>query len=441
MIRDHELVRRYLNAVCAQIRAREVHREIRSELEHHLEELIQERERVGESRDDAVRFAIGQMGDPVSVGKGLHQIHRPKTNWVLLIGVFVFAAIGIMAMYAVQEGLQNTRLGSAISLLKYSVTVMGGLLLVIALYFFDHRKLRNFSWVIYAATMGVMLIESWKSPVNGSLSYISLGPVNVDGVWIGTFLLVIAAAGILSDRERKPYFWPIVTFALLLAPSLLIAGSARLPCLLLYVVALYAMTGSLTRSWAKTTLHIALPVVLVATFSLVGYGPNALSFRLERFGAFWDPSRDPFGSGYVYNQIRLAWESAGWQGNGFAKPLPTLPHIHADYIFVYLGYNFGWLAAIGLGAAFAGYACWLIRSALRVRDRYGKILMVGIASLLGLQTGYSLLMSLGAVPLMSIPVPFISYGSSHFIAEMIAVGLALSVYRRKSMISGSALSA
>lgn len=432
MIREHELIRGFLSAVCAEIRARDVHREIRQELVTHLEELVEQREKTGASRDEAVRYAVGQMGDPAAIGKQLHSIHRPKTNWVLLIGVFLFAAIGVLVLYAVQGSWQGTT-GINDSLFeKKMVSVCIGFVLMIALYFFDYRKLRHYSWAIYIVALGgLLLCYGVGVQRGGSRSYLDIGSFSVDWVWFGTYLFVIAAAGILLDRQRKPYFWPIVSLVLLLVPCLFIAGLSRTTSLLLYTVTLATMTGVLTRDWLRTVLHIVVPAVLAAVWLLVSNHS-----RLERLGAFLDPAGDPRGSGYMYVHAERALQAAGWYGTGFAHPLPLLPNIYSDMVYVYWVYSMGWLAGIALVAAFAVFVGWLVRSALQVRETYGKTMMTGIAVIVSFQIGYYLLMSLGLAPLLAFPLPFVSHGLTHVLAEMAALGLALAIYRRKQLVSG-----
>lgn len=434
MIRDYERVRLFLDDVCARIKAREVHRDIRRELESHLEQLAAEREETGGDREEAIRYAVEQMGDPVKLGKELHRIHRPRTNWVILCGMIAFSIVGIVAMFAAEGSLRTTSpQWDYLLVWNKAISVVIGLLIAGFLYFCKPNRLRHYAWPFYFAALGgILLCHLAGNTVNGSPSYFRIGPFAIDWPWIGTYLWIAAAAGILTDRKQKPFFRIFTITVVVLVPILFLASLSRFPCIVLYAVALFAMTGTLIRNWVKAALLILLPFACIAALRF----QQSMSVR-DRLAAYWNPHQDPLGTSYMYVQIEKAIQSAGWYGNGFAAPARYLPGLQNDIIYVYLIYSFGWLAGIGLAIGFAAFAGWLVRSALQIRDEYGKTLMFGIAATIGFQIAYNLLMSFGIVPLIGIPLPFISYGFSHFVAEMAFLGLALAIYRRRLITPAS----
>ncbi|MCI1696027.1 permease prefix domain 1-containing protein [Aneurinibacillus aneurinilyticus] len=94
----------FLDLVCEQIKAKEIHSEIRPELESHLNDLIEQKIREGVHREEAIQQAIRQMGDPILLGKQLHKVHKPKIEWGLIGLVVVFLSIGLTATYAISQG-------------------------------------------------------------------------------------------------------------------------------------------------------------------------------------------------------------------------------------------------------------------------------------------------------------------------------------------------
>ncbi|MEF3301757.1 FtsW/RodA/SpoVE family cell cycle protein [Paenibacillus sp. GYB003] len=437
MTRNQERIRDFLDDVCSQIKAREAHRDIRRELESHLEQLAAEREEAGADREEAVRYAVEQMGDPVQLGKELHRIHRPRTNWVILCGMVMFSVFGIVAMIAAEGGLRVAFPHRDYSLVwNKAISVCIGLLVAGFLYFFKPDRLRNYSWLFYITALGGMLLcHLWGAQINGSPSYFRIGPFVIDWVWVSTYLLILAAAGFLADRKQKPFFGLFTITVVVLVPILFLASLTRFPCIVLYAIALFAMTGALIRNWTRAALLTLPPFAGMIALRFL----RSESVR-DRLGAFWNPHQDPLGSSYMYVQIERAIQSAGWYGNGFAAPARYLPDIQSDIVYVYLIYSFGWLAGIGLAIGFAAFAGWLVRSALQIRDEYGKTLMCGIAATIGFQIAYNFLMSFGIVPLIGIPLPFVSHGFSHFVAEMAFLGLALAIYRRRLIAPSTASS-
>lgn len=425
MIRDHELIRSYLRSVCAQIKAREVHPHIRKELESHLEELVTEREEAGDNRDEAVRKAIERMGDPIKVGNGLHSVHRPRKNWPLWIGVLLFASLGVFSMYWI-DGMMPYPFPLATNKI---VSVGIGLLIMVLLYFTKPQTIQNYSWAIYTAAIGGMIGCHWLgAAVNGSPSYLSLGWIRLDWVWVSTYLLIVAAPGILIDRANKPHFWLITTAVLVLLPLLLFVSLGRNPALLLYLTALLVMAGSVTGKWKSVIAQTLLPFSALFIAAL-----QTKPYIVQRLAMFMDPDQDPLGAGYANVQIQQALQSAGWFGNGPGSSL-QLPGVHNDMVYVFLVHQFGWLAGIILALGCAGFIGVLIRSTRNVSDRFGRTLLAGISTILGFQLGYNVLMSLGIVPLIGIPFPIVSYGFTHTVSELAILGLALAVYRRKQLM-------
>ncbi|WP_127488365.1 permease prefix domain 1-containing protein [Paenibacillus ehimensis] len=152
MIREHEDVRNYLSSVCSQIRVRELHKDIRRELESHLEELVIEKEAEGASREEAVAWAIRQMGDPLTVGRELHRIHKPRMHWGLLLGLIAFLGLGVFAMYSIESSYAAMR-SNALDGVGFAIRKMFfialGLPVLLLFYFMDYRKLKAWSLFMY----------------------------------------------------------------------------------------------------------------------------------------------------------------------------------------------------------------------------------------------------------------------------------------------------
>jgi len=424
MIRDHELIRSYLRSVCGQIKSKEIHPQIRRELESHLEELVMEREEAGDHRDEAVRYAIGRMGDPVKIGKDLHAVHKPRMNWPIMIGGLLFAVLGVFAMYLIDNSMTvRFPVGE-----KKLISVFFGLLIMGILYFIHPRAIQKYSWALYTAAIGGMIGCHWLgASVNGSPTYINLGWISLDWAWLSTYLWIAAAPGILIERAKKPHFWLTTTAVLVLVPLLLYGSLGQIPGLVLYITALLVMAGSITGKWKRVIAQTLLPL---GTFLVVAV--QSRPYVVDKWIMYLDPNRDPHGAGYMNVQIQKALQSAGWFGNGAHTSL-RLPEAHNDIVYVFLVHQFGWLAGIVIALGCAGFIGALIRSTGNVSDPFGRTLLAGISTILGFQLGYNVLMSIGFVPLIGMPFPLVSYGFTHTVAELAVLGIALAIYRRRHL--------
>ncbi|SCW44692.1 cell division protein FtsW, lipid II flippase [Paenibacillus tianmuensis] len=434
MIREHEDVRDYLSSVCSQIRARELHKDIRRELESHLEELVLDKEAEGASREEAVAWAIRQMGDPVTVGRELHRIHKPRMHWGLLLGLIAFLGLGVFVMYSIESSygaMSPYVYGNFFSTNKLRFIALG-LPVLLVFYFMDYRKLKTWSLLMYClAAASMIYVLLFGQQVSGAKSYLSIWRFSIDVKTVSSYLFIAAAAGLLLDWwKQKRYFWLKSIVSFVLVPFVLYAMVPSVSAILFYLVSYGILCGVITRKWWLALLQTG-GLLLMCAAVVITISHRYMKYRL---GAFLDPFADSSGGGYMYIRMREALSSAGWWGHGFGAVNPKLQFIHEDFIFTYLVYSFGW----GVGIAVAGAAVYFVTRMLhsmgQARETYGKMLIVAAASIIGAQFGYCIGMSLGVLPITSVTFPFVSYGGTHTLMEMAIVGLVLGIYRRKDMI-------
>ncbi|MEK8130965.1 FtsW/RodA/SpoVE family cell cycle protein [Paenibacillus filicis] len=430
MIKDHEDVREFLNRVCSEIRSREAHPQIRLELMSHLESLAEEKEQAGESREEALAWAVAQMGDPRLIGKDLHRIHRPKLEWGLLTAILAFVALGLIAMYAYDASmLANSKQTVNSQFFIYKVAMAGiGLAVMGGLTFFSYHKFQALTWWLYGLLIiGLCLVALFGNQVNGSRQYLSFGPLYIQWASISPLLFVVVAAGCLPRWYAARSFFMARSFALFLPVGLLLSICSAMPALLLTMVGYLIIIGSVTKRWKTLLVLVSASILAISSF-LLWYAPSRLQ-------AFLSPEKDPNGASYVYMKIAELQRTSGWFGQGFGTALPSLPNMYSEFIFTFLIYCFGWLA----GILFALAALYLVsrfrHSFIQVRDPFGRHLVLGLSSIIVFQFAYNLLMSIGLLPYIGLSLPFVSYGLYPMLYEMAAVGLILSIYRRKDLMS------
>ena len=147
----------FLNAVCEQIKYKPVRAEISEELEQHINDIKEEYIAKGMEKKEAEEKAVLQMGKAEEIGKELNKIHKPRLDWQLIILICVLTGIGVFAtiikansnsMFAISANIGNT--------IAYIIL---GILLSIGIYFFDYRKLKKHSGLIYLIAIIIMLLS------------------------------------------------------------------------------------------------------------------------------------------------------------------------------------------------------------------------------------------------------------------------------------------
>ncbi|MEK3982516.1 FtsW/RodA/SpoVE family cell cycle protein [Paenibacillus sp. FSL K6-3166] len=428
-----ERQQKFLDKVCAEIKAKKTHPEIRLELANHLEELICEKEATGMPRDEAITWAIAQMGNPQTLGRELHQIHKPRVPWGLFGVIALLSAISLIGMGSVDAGYSDIVKGSFLdnALRRQSINILIGIVLMFGLYFIDFRRLKGLSWVLYGTSLiGILVSILWGTQVNG----MNYGPriflILPDMTSYRPFMLIVALTGILVNRReaanKKTLRSGLFEVGILLLPALFLLSLNALPELVMYLAYSIVLYLWIIRDWLKS-------VVLLGFFLIIGLIFIIKSdYLLARFINAINPSLDPEGYGYIYQVMREVLSSAGWWGHGFGSVEQKLPYVYSDMLPVYLIHCFGWAGGLLLAAVITWLLIKLLSTIRAIREPYGQALVVGLAFFLAIRFAYGLAVLSGGMMLTSIPFPFLSYGS-HVWFEYAAIGLLMGIYRRKDI--------
>ncbi|RTE08567.1 FtsW/RodA/SpoVE family cell cycle protein [Paenibacillus whitsoniae] len=437
--RNHEEIRLFLKKVCSEIRAREVHQGVCRELETHLEELIEDRLAQGDDRDTAVREAIRRMGSPEIIGEQLNRAHRPRVDWGMLGLIALLMLVGLVAVFSAYQAMDGrARLGAFHLKQIFYFTVGGCLMLGIG--FSNYSKWAKYAWGMYVGMLALLVYGLVTSTtMNGLRGIINIPPFHLNPVFLSPYVFLIALAGIWSKpipsgtgepfRNRAiRHVW--LTAGVLWVPAILLLYAHSIMNFVLLLIGGMTLVVILKKSAAVLLAHLSLVVVAVGIFLLkLSTHANAR----QNFLAWIRPSTAPDGENYMIAHSKLAIQSAGWQGHGFGAQLSTLPNLQESMMFPFLIYCFGWLAGICLVLMILMLIQRSIQVARTVQDDYGKAMVSALLTIIAVQYLWNMLMSVGLAPLSSFSLPFVSFNGSLVVMQFIAIGLALSVYRRKDI--------
>jgi len=157
----------------------------------------------------------------------------------------------------------------------------------------------------------------------------------------------------------------------------------------------------------------------------------------NRMYAFINPQVDPTGIGYNVIQSMVTIGSGGVFGKGYKLGTQTalkyLPEVHTDFVFSVLAEEWGFIGSLIVLACFTFILLWGIRIASVAKDRFGALVAVGIVFMIFWHSVINVAMTLGAFPVVGIPLPFMSYGGSFLVSVMAGIGLLMSIEERKFM--------
>ncbi|CAH1217012.1 Peptidoglycan glycosyltransferase MrdB [Paenibacillus allorhizoplanae] len=433
--RQHEEITTFLKQVCREIKAKEVHSEVRLELESHLQELIEEKLSSGFDLDAAVKESISQMGTPDVIGQQFHLAHRPRFNWGLLAVVVTLMGIGLVAIFSAQAA--NYRQNFTSLAMKQVMFFSIGSCLMLLIGFSNYRKLAGYSWGLYIGTITLLSYVLLSGEMmNGIRGYVRFGLIQLNIPALSPYLLLIALAGIWSKPQRtmsnesslRAFIrkcW--INVGTVWLPSTLLLFTHAINNFVLFFIGCLTLLLVLRKKRAILAVHCGLVAAAFGLFVL------QLSYQADRLYAFLHPNQDPLGMNYVLTQSKLAIQSAGWWGYGFGAPLSRLPALQSEMMFPFLIYCFGWGAGIALVMMIALFVQQTVNVSRKVKDPYGKAIVSALLAVFTTQFTWSMLMSIGLAPYSTFQLPFISYSGLLAILQFVSIGLMLSVYRRKDL--------
>lgn len=426
-IKENDKVKQYLNNVCSQIKFKEVHKDIVAELKDHIQSFAEDNMENNMPEEAAIDKALSQMGDPHLIGKQLHTIHKPEPEWGILLFTLFFSIFGLVTMYFLEtnKAVYNKNFYFPIfqnSLVSYLI----GISIMIALYFFDYRKLFKYSKPIYFITLFILIFTCLFCRTINGVPYIGIGSTTINFISISPIFLIIAFAGIFENWNWRNIKSFILGILLLFIPCFfMLRGS-------LFSLIIYVFTCLIIMYASKAKVsHIC--VIIGGLVSTITLYLLTEPYRTARLLDFFNPSKDPKGSGWLYFQLKNAVSSAGILGNGFTFKTNSIPEIHSDFVLTYIVYTFGWVTAAILIMLIVFFIARIYKITNKTKDTYGKLLINGFSSIFFTKFLFNILVNLGLSPTVSVSLPFISYGRYELLSNMIMIGLILSVYRRRTL--------
>lgn len=426
-VKDNSLVNHYIEEVCSLIKCKDVHDDIKLELENHIIETAEALIEVGLSEEDALQKAIANMGKATQVGRELNKAHNQKPAWSIIAISIALSVLGLVCLYLIQT---NGLLGRASSpiFIKSLVYVLIGVALLARLYLFDYRKLYSYSNQLYYVSIFILILLLFNGFTTNSIKiYINLGNIGVNIIPVILLLLVIGLSGILCKLNWNSMKSIIYAFALFMIPNLLFtilyARTTGVIYSVIFLVLMLASGGKL-----KHIIFMFAPVIIIFYFYIIKE-----PYRVERFIAFINWRKEPLGIGYLNTQIDKLIYSVGVLGKGTSMQTIKLPELHTDLILTYIIYTFGWLGFAALISLILLFIIRIVNITKVVEDNYGKLILYGLITLFSSQFAWNILMIFGLVPVMGISLPFVSYGGTSLVINFMAIGIICSIYKRKNL--------
>ncbi|ACV69502.1 rod shape-determining protein RodA [Desulfohalobium retbaense] len=353
-------------------------------------------------------------------------------NWALLGLALVLFSLGVLNLYSASslrgiEGLAVTAFYK--KQLIWGTIAFAGMLLFMS---FDYRHLEVLAWPLYWVTVVLLLIVPlWGKTIYGAQRWVSLGFFNLQPSELAKVAVLLVGARMLA-RVPGLLNWPGLMKVVLMGglPAGLIIiqpdlGSGLNLLLLLGGMILYK---GMWRPVAKT-LFISLPLLVPCGWFFLH------DYQKQRILTFLHPGSDPLGSGYHILQSQIAIGSGQFWGKGFLggtqSQLRFLPEKHTDFAFAVFGEEWGFVGCIALLSLFCLFLFQISLVAQESKDSFGSYVAAGVFFYFFWQILINMGMVLGLMPVVGIPLPFLSYGGSSLVVNCCLLGMVLNVSMRR----------
>jgi rod shape determining protein RodA len=358
-----------------------------------------------------------------------------RLDWILIGSVGALVGYGLWAIAGITRhdvaGDQSYYLTRQVA---FAVTGTIGLLIA-TLIDPDHYRTR-WRW-IFGTTAGVIAIVYFQgAAIRGSKRWLDLGFFRFQPSEFGKVLFVLALAGFLAERSRRLHEFRTTLSVLGLAsvPIFLVFLQPDFGTALVYCAAVGAVLFVAGTPWTHVTAlavaAVGLAVRVLGVLPAAGL-PILKPYQQHRLTSFLNPDQDPGGTTYNITQSKNAIGAGQLRGRGVDNATQTtlnfLPEHHTDFVFASLAEERGFVGASLLLMLYLLVVWRGLRIVTLAREPFSAIVAGGLVFSLLFQIFVNVGMTMGIAPITGIPLPFVSVGGSSMIANLIAIGILLSI--------------
>lgn len=347
-----------------------------------------------------------------------------KLNYGILLLICLIAGIGFAILYSAAEGQLMPWAGKQI--IRFGV----GMLLMISVACVDIRIWMSMAYPFYFLSFLLLIaVEALGFIGMGAQRWIDLYVIQLQPSELMKIALILALSRyfhMISYEETKKISRLLFPLGLILFPTLLMLRQPDLGTAMILILSggiLFFVTG--VQIWKFLVAGGMVAAAIPILWSLL------YEYQRKRILIFLNPESDPSNAGYHVTQSKIALGSGGWFGkgymNGTQSHLNFLPEKQTDFIFTMLSEEFGFVGGVCLILLYVFLLMYGFVIAFKARNHFGRLVAIGITSILFLYAFINMSMVMGMLPVVGVPLPLVSYGGTALLTLLMGQGLLLSV--------------
>lgn len=363
-----------------------------------------------------------------------------QLDYVTLALVYLVAisSLFIIASATTSDGLYYFK--------RQLIWIVLGTLVIIVVTWVPYERFQKFSPYLYWLSILLLAVVIVHGQTRlGAQRWIQVGPFQLQPSEFAKIAVVVTLATHLAKKKTLSRWRDLISPLLHVAlPMLLILKQPDLGTALVFVAIVAGMLFMAgVPIWKLIVIFpgglalVVLWIYLHLTVHSIHIPLPMHQYQLNRLLIFLDPNKDPLGAGFNVIQSRIAVGVGGTWGLGLfgahANQLSFLPEASTDFIFAVIAEELGFVGSMALLFV---YLLLLARGtyiAAQARDRYGMLLAAGVVAMFAFHVVESAGMVSGVMPVAGVPLPFMSYGGSAFLADSAGIGILLNVYMRRKL--------
>ena len=380
-----------------------------------------------------------------------HRRTRAHLEWILPVLCYVLAVFGVVSIAIATFDPDK---GTELSLLNYivnsnsaswqSIFVLVSVVAMVVVVNIPLDLFRSRAQLIYWGVMALLIVTLLASTaISGVNAWLRLGwGRTLQPCEFAKLSILIMLARTLSMSEKpmgtvREFFRVCIQFG---APAVITLAQGETGTVIVMgfmFIMMILFSGADIRIWL---FMMAAVMLLVAAFFGYALFSGSTDYRITRILSFLDPQKYYNSAGYQILNSQMSIGSGRMNGVGMFRvgsisQLDYVPEDHTDFIFSAIGEAFGFTGCCALLAVYLIIILRMLYLARFTEDRFGQLLIIGVMAMLFLHIFENIAMNVGLMPITGIPLPFVSYGGSNFMTNIVGVALVVNVVKSRSSVS------
>lgn len=368
-------------------------------------------------------------------------------DWPLFLNVLAISLFGVVTIFSATSSEVTEKPATIMEMLRTQsltyprlqlIWIIAGVVAMFVIIYFSYELYGKYANTLYVVNLLMLLFVLGVEAGRGGMSaFFTWGSDRgFQPSELGKVIMIICFAKAFSVRMKPVMHMrdiiPLVLFMAL--PMVLILAQPDVGTALVYMAVFCVMVWVSGTNWKLIASVVACAVLIFIPVWYFLNNSSADNFRLTRILIWLDPESYPDEARQVING-QIALGSGGLFGKGLVSPgsFASLGYIsddHTDFIFSIVGESFGLVGACLLVLGYVLLLGRLLYQSMRIEDPFGSYIVVGVFAMMLFHVVENIGMVIGLLPVTGIPLPFMSYGGSNMLTNMMAIGLAENVIMR-----------